>query len=176
VRKWIAAACVVLGCAVAPLFAPQQWAQHGAFPDVAALAVLYLAVSGTPERAAVLGVAVGLVRSLWTSAPLGADAALYGFLGWSSAHFGRALFHDRAIAKMAVAAAGVVAMRAAATLLAAPAWSAGPPVGRGMSFPTWASSTALAAVATALAAPVVFAALSGSRVLADFERRRARDV
>jgi rod shape-determining protein MreD len=178
VRKWLAAACVAFACAAAPLFAPQWWAQHGAFPDVAALAVLYLAVSGTPERAAALGVAIGLVRSGFSAAPLGLDAALYGVLGWSGAHFGRAMFQDRVLFKMAVAGVGVAALRALSAGLSTMTLAATPaaPVGRGMSFTTWASATLLAALATALAAPVAFAALSGSRVLAGFERRRKHDV
>jgi rod shape-determining protein MreD len=177
-KKWIAVSIVTIACALAPLFAPQWWTQHGAFPDVAAIVVLYLAISGTPERAAVLGVAIGLVRCAWTSAPFGLDAALYGALGWSGAHFGRAMFQDRALFKMATAGVGVVAIRALSAGLSslAPPASATPPVGSGMAFSTWAAATALAASATALAAPIAFAALSGSRVFAGFERRRKHDV
>ncbi len=181
--KWFAAACVALVAAAAPLFAPQWWAQHGAFPDLAALAVLHLAFFGTPERAAVLGVAIGLARSLWTSAPFGLEPALYGALGWSGAHFGRATFHDRALFRMAVAGVGVIALRVvfttvAAATTAAPAFFAPANAAsvRGMSAATWWSATVLAALATAAAAPVVSAALSGSRVLAGFERRRRHDV
>jgi rod shape-determining protein MreD len=177
-RKWISAAFAAFACAVAPLFAPQWWSQHGALPDVAAIVVLYLAVSGTPERAAVLGIAIGFLRSPWTPSPFGLDAAVYGALGWSGAHFGRAMFQDRALFKMAAAGAGVVAVRALSVALSSltPAASAAPPVGRGMTFVAWAAATALAAAATALAAPVGFAALSASRVFAGFERRRKHDV
>ena len=174
-RRWIAAAAVVLVCAAAPLFAPQAWAQHGAFPDLATLAVLYLAIQGTPERAAVLGVAIGLARSLWTPEPSGLDAALYGTLGWSGAHFGRAVFQDRILVQMAAAGVGVVAVRGAAAAMAAmtaPA-SAGT---RGMSAALWLSSALLVAAATALAAPVVFGILSGLRLFAGFEKRRTHDV
>jgi hypothetical protein len=106
------------------------------------------------------------------------DAALYGLLGWSGAHFGRAMFQDRALFKMAAAGLGVVAIRALSVGLAtlSPPASAAPPVGRGMSLGTWAAAPALAAAATAVAAPVGFAALSGSRVFAGFERRRKHDV
>jgi rod shape-determining protein MreD len=172
VRKWLAAALVVLACAAAPLFAPQAWAQDGAFPDVAAIAVLYLAISGTPERAAVLGIAIGFVRSLWTPEPFGLDAALYGGLGWSGAHFGRAVFEDRAFVKMAAAGVGVVALRAVSagmSALSAPGPSAAPLL-------AWTVATALAAAGTALASPVVFAVLGGSRALAAFERGRRRGV
>lgn len=174
-RRWLAAAFVVLACAAAPLFAPQDWAQDGAFPDVAAITVLYLAVSGTPERAAILGVAIGLVRSLFTPEPFGLDPALYGALGWSGAHFGRAVFEDRVFVKMAAAGAGVVAIRAVSAVLshvAAPASSAAP----GAAPAAFLVATALAAAGTALASPVVFAVLGGSRVLAGFERGRRRGV
>jgi rod shape-determining protein MreD len=174
-RAWLGAAFVVFACAAAPLFAPQWWAQHGTFPDLAALAVLWLAISGTPERAAVLGVAIGLLRCAWTPEPLGLDAALYGALGWSGAHFGRAVFQDRVLVKMAAAGAGVVALRALSAAFAALA-SPGAAERRGMAPSAWFAATAAAATATALAAPVVFAALSGSRVLAGFERRRKHDV
>jgi rod shape-determining protein MreD len=173
VRKWLAAACLVLGCAAAPLFAPQAWAQRGAFPDLAALAVLYLAISGTPERAAVLGVAIGFLRGAWTPEPFGLEAALYGALGWSGAHFGRAVFQDRALIKMAAAGVGVLALRAASMGVAV---VGAPPGARGPSIATWLFATLLAAVATSLAAPVVFSVLSGSRVLAAFERGRRHDV
>jgi cell shape-determining protein MreD len=174
-NRWLGALFVVFACAVAPLLAPQVWAQRGLFPDVAALAVLWLAISGTPERAAVLGVAIGLARSPWTAEPLGLDAALYGALGWSGAHFGRAVFQDRVLVKMAAAAVGVVAIRALSLSFA---WLAAPPAaGRhGLAATTWAVSTLAAAVATALAAPVVFAGLRASRVLAGFARGRKHDV
>jgi rod shape-determining protein MreD len=175
VKRAFSVACVVTMCAMAPLFAPQAWAQHGAFPDVAALAVLYLAIYGTPERAAVLGVAIGLVRSAWTPSPIGLDAALYGTLGWSGAHFGRAVFEERLSVQMAAAAAGVFLLRASGVVLASLA-TAGDGRTHGMSAATWLASAAWCAVATALAAPIVFAALSGSRALGTFERRRARDV
>jgi hypothetical protein len=163
VRRWLCAALVVAACAVAPLLAPQAWAQRGAFPDLAALAVLYLAISGTSDRAAVLGVAIGLARSAWTPDPACLDAALYGTLGWSGAHFGRAVFQDRVLVQMAAAGAGVLAVRGAAAAFAS--LSVGNVAGtHGMG------------TAAALAAPVVFAALSGTRVLASFEKRRARDV
>lgn len=174
-RKWIAAALVVLGCAAAPLFAPQAWAQDGAFPDVAAITVLYLAISGTPERAAVLGVAIGLVRSLFTPEPFGLDAALYGALGWSGAHFGRAVFEDRVFVKMAAAGIGVIALRAASTGLSALA-APGSAAGHGVSAVAWTVAATLAAAGTALASPVIFALLGGSRVLAGFERGRRRGV
>ena len=174
-RTWLGVAFVVLACAVAPLFAPQVWAQHGAFPDVAALVVLWLAISGTPERAALVGMAIGLTRCAWTPEPLGLDAALYGALGWSGAHFGRAVFEDRILVKMAAAGAGVIALRTLSVgfaALTAPAIS-----GRhGMAASAWVSATVAAAAATSLAAPVVFAALGSSRVLTAFERRRKHDV
>ncbi len=182
-KKWLAAAFVASACAVAPLFAPQWWTQHGPFPDVAAIVVLYLAVSGTPERAAILGVAIGLIRCTCTTSPLGLEAAMYGALGWSGAHFGRAMFQDRALFKMAAAGVGVVAMRALAaatsSMASASVQAASVPVPstvRGASFAGWAAATALAAAATALAAPIAFAALSGSRVFAGFEWRRKHDV
>ncbi len=174
-RKWLAAALVVIGCAAAPLFAPQAWAQDGAFPDVAAITVLYLAISGTPERAAVLGVAIGFVRSLFTPEPFGLDAALYGALGWSGAHFGRAVFEDRAFVKMAAAGIGVIALRAVSvgiSSLSAP----GPAAAHGAPLLAWTVATALAAAGTALASPVIFAVLGGSRALAGFERGRRRGV
>jgi rod shape-determining protein MreD len=174
-KPWLLGAFVVLACAVAPLFAPQVWAQHGAFPDLAALAVLWLAISGTPERAAVLGVAIGLTRCAWTPEPLGLDAALYGTLGWSGAHFGRAVFQDRILVKMAAAGLGVIALRALSAGFGALTASA-TPGHHGMAVSTWLVATLAAAVATALAAPVVFAALRSSRVLAAFERRRKHDV
>lgn len=172
---WLA--CVV-GCAALPLLVPQAWVHHGAFPDAAVLCVLYLAVSGTPQRAAVLGVAIGLLRSAWTPEPLGLDAALYGTLGWSGAHLGRAVFQERASVQMAASAAGVLAVRAAGSAMAAltalsPASAEGT---HGMSAWTWISAAAWSALATALAAPVVFAVLSWSRLLDGLERRRVRDV
>lgn len=173
-RRWLAVASVVALCAAAPLFAPQAWAQHGAFPDIAALAVLYLAITATPERAAVIGMAIGLARSLWSSDPVGLDAALYGGLGWSGAQFGRALFDDRLLVKMCVAGAGVVALRALAA--GAAFVTSAPGGGGGISFATWTVATAAAALATAVAAPVVFTALSASRALAPLERGRRRDV
>jgi rod shape-determining protein MreD len=175
VRTWLGVAFVVFACAVAPLFAPQVWAQHGAFPDVAALVVLWLAISGTPERAAVVGMAIGLLRCAWTPEPLGLDAALYGVLGWSGAHFGRAVFQDRILVKMAAAGVGVVALR---TLSAGFGALTAPdtPGRHGMAAAAWISATLAAAVATSLAAPVVFGALGASRVLAAFERRRKHDV
>ena len=174
-KTWLTAAFVVFACAVAPLFAPQAWSQHGAFPDVALLAVLYLAISGTPERAAVLGAAIGFLRSAWTPEPLGLDAALYGALGWSGAHFGRAVFEDRILVKMAAAGLGVLVLRALSAGMAA--LSAPSVEGRhGMSPGTWAGASLWAAAATALAAPLVFAVLRGSRALAGFERRRKHDV
>lgn len=173
-KRWLAVASVVVLCAAAPLFAPQAWAHHGAFPDVAALAVLYLAITATPERAALVGIVVGLVRSIWSPDPVGLDAALYGGLGWSGAQFGRALFDDRILVKMCVAAAGVVALRALAAC-AAFVTSAGDGAG-GTPFLTWAAATLLAAFATAVAAPVAFAVISGSRVFSALERGRRRDV
>lgn len=170
-------ACVA-GCAAVPLFVPQAWVHHGAFPDLAVLCVLYLAVSGTPQRAAVLGVAIGLLRSAWTAEPLGLDAALYGTLGWSGAHFGRAVFQERASVQMAASAAGVLALRSAGAMMAAltaltPAAAQGT---HGMSPWTWIAAAAWSALATALAAPVAFALLSWSRILGGLERRRVRDV
>jgi rod shape-determining protein MreD len=173
-RRWLAVASVAGLCAAAPLFAPQAWAQHGAFPDVAALAVLYLAITATPERAAVMGMVIGLARSLWSSDPVGLDAALYGGLGWSGAQFGRAVFDDRLLVKMCAAAAGVVALRALAAG-AAFVTSAGDG-GPGLTFLTWAAATAAAAFATAIAAPVAFTVLSVSRVFAPLERGSRRDV
>jgi rod shape-determining protein MreD len=175
VKRYGLFALVVLACAAAPLFAPQAWVQHGAFPDVAALAVLYLAISGTPERAAVLGVAIGLLRCAWTPDPTGLDAALYGTLGWSGAHFGRAVFQDRVLVQMAAAGVGVIALRAASAAVLS--MSVGELTGtHGMSVFTWLAAAIWCALATALAAPVVFAVLSGTHVLASFEKRRARDV
>jgi hypothetical protein len=175
VRKWLAAACVVLACAAAPLFAPQWWTQHGPFPDLAALTVLWLAISGTPERAALFGVAIGLARSAWTPEPFGLDASLYGLFGWSGAHFGRAVFQDRMFVKVAAAGIGVLALRSLS--LGFSSLVAAAPVDRvGVGVGAWAIGALLAAAATALAAPIVFGALSGSRVLVGFERRRARDV
>ena len=173
-KRWIAVASVALLCAAAPLFAPQTWTQHGAFPDVAALAVLYVAIAATPERAAVLGMAIGFARSLWSSDPVGLDAALYGGLGWSGAQFGRAVFDDRLLVKMCVAAAGVVALRALAA--GAAFVTSVPDGGLGVSFLTWAAATFAAAFATAIAAPVAFTILSTSRVFAPLERGSRRDV
>jgi rod shape-determining protein MreD len=177
-RRWLAAAAVVVACAVAPLFAPESWAQRGAFPDLAALVVLYLAIQGTPERAAFLGMAIGLLRCVFTPDPTGLDAALYGALGWSGAHFGRAVFQDRATIQMAASAAGVLLVRgAAAVVMALTAASAPGAAGtHGMRALTWISASLFAALATGLAAPVVFSALSGTRVLAGFEKRRLHDV
>jgi len=174
VRRWVPAASVVALCALAPLFAPQAWAQHGAFPDVAALTVLYLAIVATPERAALIGVAIGLVRSLVSSDPVGLDAALYGGLGWSGAQFGRALFDDRLVVKMCVAAAGVVALRALAA--GAAFMTSAPNGGGGLTFATWFVATTAAAFATALAAPIAFTMLSASHVFAFLERGSRRDV
>jgi rod shape-determining protein MreD len=175
VTRGFSAALAVLACAAAPLFAPQSWAQHGAFPDVAALAVIHLANRGTPERAAVLGVAIGLVRSLWTPEPLGLEAALYGTLGWSAAHFGRAVFQERLSTRMTAAACGVLGVRIVEALVL---WMTTPdaPDTHGMAATTWLAATFWAALATALAAPFVFGAFAATRAFSAFETRRLRDV
>jgi hypothetical protein len=118
--------------------------------------------------------AIGLARSLWSSDPAGLDAALYGGLGWSGAQFGRAVFDDRLLVKMIVAAAGVVTLRALAA--GAAFVTSAPDGGGGVSFATWTGATLAAAVATALAAPVAFTLLSASRVFAALERGSRRDV
>lgn len=170
----VAVLAVVLAAAAAPLLAPQDWAQHGAFPDVAALVVLHLAIAGTPERAALLGVAIGALRCVWTPEPFGLDAALYGTLGWSGAHAGRALFEERAGVRMVAAGASVVALRAASAGVSALAAPSG--ASSGTSLAAWAWSTLGASLATALVAPFAFGALRATRALSAFERRRLRDV
>ncbi len=155
-------AFVALLCAVAPLLAPQAWAQHGLFPDFAALAVLHLAIAGSPERAAYLGVAVGLLRAPFTAEPLGLDAALYGALGWSCAHVSRAVFQDRLSVKMIAAGLGAASVRGASAAIALLTSPRGDGAG-GLRFGAWASATSLATLATALAAPFVLAALDGGR-------------
>jgi rod shape-determining protein MreD len=197
--KWTRAAALALVCALVPLLAPAAWLQHGAFPDVAAIAVVYCAIAVGSDQAALLGVAIGLAGAPFTPEPFGQQAFLLGALGWVAGRTRGAFHRDRVLVQVAFVAAGVIALRlgaAAATELTlgsatapgAGAWPVGAlpegtddPAGtlaapRGLVLRTTLSAAVLAAIGSALAAPPLFAALRGSRLLVAFERRSARRV
>ncbi|MCE9634416.1 MAG: hypothetical protein K8T90_01815 [Planctomycetes bacterium] len=172
--RWAGTLFLLLLAATAPLLAPTTWRDAGRWPDLAVLAVVFLGFRGTPDRAAMFGIAVGLVASLWTPEPLLFRPFVLGSVGYVAGHAASILHRDHVVVRLVAAAAGVVAMRLAEQIAAAlSAGSAAPWTGYDAA--RVASVTFTAAVATGLAMPVYFAVAKRWRLLAPLERS-FRDV
>jgi rod shape-determining protein MreD len=170
---------------------------HGAFPDVAVIVVVYAALSIGSERAALLGVALGLVMSLFSPEPLGQQAFLLGATGYALGRLRGTFFRDRVLVQIGFVELAVLIVRFAGAAAAEFALGRSPmtglatswPVGafvsgdeareaamrriHGLSFGMVAQGAVLAALGSAAAALPVFAAIRGSRALASYERRAA---
>lgn len=170
---------VLLAAALVPLLAPGAWLCEGAFPDVGMLVVVYVALHGGPAPAAWCGVALGLLASPWTVAPLGEQSFVLGLAGFTAGAIREALYRDRAAVQIGLVVALVLVVRLAnAALVSAAAGSvawdgasggggvlAGALEGTGDALP----AALLSALATAVAAPPVFGVLDAVRL---FRRRR----
>jgi len=197
--SWSKALLLVALCATLPLFAPPAWAQHGAFPHVAAITVIYTAIVVGADAAVLIGVAIGLAGAPFTAEPLGQQAFLLGAAGWIAGK-SRATFHrDRLSTQMVFVAVAVMGLRLADALAAQIAlggavsacgisgWPLGAlPAGvepqealrsfAGMRPGPVLGAAVLSALSSALVAPVFFAVITGSRLLRSFESRSARRV
>lgn len=112
---------VLLGIVVVvagTLAVPVAWVQGGPFPDLAVLAVVYAACSGTPERATAFGIAIGFALCPFGPEPLGQQALLLGGLGWLVARLNRNLYRERIGTQMAVAFLAVMVLRLASAGMA----------------------------------------------------------
>lgn len=173
-NRWAGPLFVVLLAAVAPLLVPRALLVSAWLPEIAVLAVVCAAFRGTPDRAAVFGIALGGVLSLWAPEPVCFRPFVLGTIGWSASHAAAVLHRDRPEIRIAVVAAAVLALRmaehAAATIACAggasrTAEEAGLAVGRAF----------VAAGVTGLAAPLWFGAVMRWGLLARIDRS-FRDV
>ncbi len=165
--RYLLLAVVVI---TAPLALPAHWVSDGLVPDLALLAVLYVAMRGTSDRAAVLGVVLGLAVTPWTAAPFAQTAFLLGGTGWLVGRVSGALDRERLSVQCALAFGGVLLARGAA-VLAMTVDAAG-----GADLPSPQVSAALLAVvltagSTALAAPFALALIERTRVFRSLEVR-----
>ena len=141
---------------------PQAWAAGGWVPDVALLATLYVGIRGTPERGAWFGIAAGVALSPFTAEPFLMRAFVLGTCGFLGGRAAGVIARDRPETAVAIAAAASLLARSLAEI---------PLAGSGS-----APSRVLPAVAvTALAAPLVFAIVRRTALLAPLERS-FRDV
>lgn len=150
---------VLAAAALVPLLAPAAWLRAGAFPDVALLVVVYVALEAGPAPAAWCGAGLGLLGCPWTAEPLCLQAFLLGTAGFLAGAIRQALFRDEALVQLALVASLTLAVRLVSALLAG---------GPGDALAT-VPAALLAALATALAAPPVFGLLGALRL---FRRRR----
>lgn len=173
--KWGRAVAVVVVCVLLPLLAPAGWVHHGPFPDAAVIAVVYLAFTGGARPAALLGVAIGIAWAPWTADPLGQQAFLLGTLGWCVGRASRSFFRGRAVTQALVVGVCVLALRlvTAGVTEFALARAAGLGGIHGFHGLVVLRGALLAALASAVAAPPLFALLRSSHVLRPFERRRS---
>ena len=141
---------------------------------MAVIAVVYVAFAGGSSPAALLGVALGLAGSPWTAEPLGQQAFLLGTLGWIAGRASRSLYRDRILTRMAVVGASVLVLRIATFTVTEISLSRARGVGGIHGFDTSAvlQASLLAALGSAVAAPMVFALLRSTRLLRHLETRR----
>jgi cell shape-determining protein MreD len=167
VTGWLGPVCVALVAALLPLVLPG--AARAWVPDLAVLTVLAVGFRGTPERAALFGVALGALASLWSPEPLLFRPFVLGATGWVAGQAAEVLQRDRVSLRMIAAALGTAGLHAAegvaASFAGADAAAMAPRV----------AATALAAGIAAAAAPLWFALLARGRLLAPLERS-FRDV
>ncbi len=153
--KWRRALLVLALVAWLPLIVPTAWRLYGAYPDLALLAVLFVALRRGREDAAFTGVVLGLLGSPFTASALGLDAFLLGGIGFVVGHLRRELHGDHwhvqavliVVSSLAVRLIPLATGTAEGALLNA------------------AVPALLAAVGTLLAAPPVFVLLSALRLL-----------
>ena len=153
--RWQRAFPLLLLVAWLPLFAPEAWRLDGAYPDLAVLVVLHVALRRGREDAAFAGITIGLLRSPFTAAALGLDAFLLGGAGFVVGHLRRQLHADRWHVQAVLIAATCLAVRLVPLLIGRSGgafWSAVPPA-------------LLSAIATVLAALPVLAVLRALRLL-----------
>lgn len=163
---------VVLVAALLPVLAPARAADSAWFPDLAALTLTYAAFRGTADRAALLGVAIGVAVSPWRPEPLPWTAFVLGATGYVLGHVAAVVDRERWVPRAGAAAAAVLSIRAGSLVAAAVADTS--PLGADGAARAGASVAVSAAVAALCAAPW-FAALRSTRLLADVERS-FRDV
>jgi len=170
--RWTGVLLVVLAASAAPAMLPPGTFRAAWVPDVAALACVHVAFRGTPDRAALLGVAIGLASSPWRPEPAPWLAFLHGATAYLTALVASGLVRDGAFVRMIAAAAAVLVLRGGALLAAAV--SDTEPLGAGGA--ACAAATALLAALCAGCAAPPFAALARRwRLLAPLERS-FRDV
>ena len=171
-RQWAGPVFVVLLAATLPVLASPALRASGWLPDVAVLAVVAAGFRGTPDRAAMLGVVVGLLASLWAPEPVLLRPCLLGVIGYAASHVAIVLDRERWSIRMASVALAVLLMRGAEFVAAALAGAA--PGSGAEAVDAFRAAIASAAVAAAVA-PLWFGVLARWRLLGPLERS-FRDV
>lgn len=198
--KGLGVVLLVLFAAWAPLLAPAAWVDHGAFPDVAVMVVVYAALTLGSERAAVFGVAIGLAASLFSPEPLGQQAFLLGATGLGLGRLRGTFFREHVLVQIAFVALAVLCVRLGGAVATEFVLGRSPATGAAVHWPVGAFAAGdeardlalrripglpaglvlrgalLSAAASAAAALPVFSLIRGSRALARYERREARRV
>ena len=176
------ATLVLLAVAWSPVLFPGGWVRDGYVPDAAVLVVTYLALRAGAERAAVVGMALGLAASAFSAEPAGLHMLLLGGLGYALGLADRTLYRDRALVQVLLAGFGALAVRIGGRLLTgallpvdAVLGDGGHRLGAASGLPDWAAGVAAAATAalvTGLVAPAVFRLLRVTAVLRPLEPRQ----
>lgn len=174
---------VVLAAAWAPLLLPGGWARQGFVPDLCVLLVTYVALRGHRDRAACLGVALGLLAAPFSVEPPGVQAFLLGALGWTFGQADRALYRDRLVVQVGLAALGVPLVRLGGLALTGTLLPNDPVLadfgvvdGAPTAVLGWVPvlvASVVVGAATGFAAPAVFRLLRVSRVLEPASARPA---
>lgn len=170
--RWAGVALVVAAAAAVPTLLPPSTFRAAWVPDLAALALVHAAFRGTPDRAALLGVVLGLAGSPWRPEPVPWQAFVLGATGYLIAHGASGIVRDRMAVRAAGSAIAVLVLRGG-TLLAAAVADTEPLSSEAALRATVAA--AIAAAAAALATAPFAAAARRWRLLTPLERS-FRDV
>lgn len=172
---------LLLGAAWSAVLFPGGWVRDGFVPDASVLVVTYLALRAGAERAAVVGMGLGLAASAFSAEPAGLHMLLLGGLGYALGLADRTLYRDRALVQMLLAAFGVVAVRVGGRLLTGALLPVDAVLGGGgdshalaNGLPDWTPgivAACTAALVTGVIAPGVFRLLRVTSALRPFEPR-----
>lgn len=177
----VLATLVLLGVAWSPVLFPGGWVRDGFVPDAAVLVVTYVALRAGAERAAVVGMGLGLAASAFSAEPAGLHMLLLGGLGYALGLADRTLYRERALVQVLLAAFGVGAVRIGGRLLTGALLPVDAVLGGGSDrlaaasgLPDWTAgivAACTAALVTGAVAPAFFRLLRVTAVLRPVEPR-----